>query len=393
MGILDIGAASMVTGCFLRAAALLILLAAPFPRQGLAAEGSYKSPAQPPWHAQASRVVDAQDKTFQNGPVTLSGTLYAPRSKVRVPAVIVLHSASSPDRNSPLYRHLVEMLPSLNIAVFVFDRRGTGRSGGRLEESDYELLAADGISAQRMLAADRRIDPSRIGFWGLSQGGWLALLAASRSPRAAFAISVSAPMTTPDVQMNYAVANILRIKGYPQMDIDLAIATRTIVDDFHRGKVDRAAAQAMLDVAATKPWFEHIYVGKTLRDPEQSRWTKEMRHDPLAVIKTVKQPALLIYGSADPWVPVQLSVERLRDPSIAASHIDLVVIRGADHVMATTVPQADQIDPAVFARQAPDSVEYFGLLAAWLTKRGLASPFIDADSRRSDAVTPPAKNR
>jgi dipeptidyl aminopeptidase/acylaminoacyl peptidase len=166
-------------------------------------------------HPVQAAEITTQERTFQNSGVTLSGTLYAPKVQGRIPAVIALHAASSPTRDNPLYAHLREMLPPLKIAVFVFDRRGSGKSGGKLEDSDYSVLADDGIAAQRMLMQDPRIDPRRVGFWGLSQGGWLSLLAASRSPDAAFAISISAPLTTPDVQMNFAVANILRIKGYP----------------------------------------------------------------------------------------------------------------------------------------------------------------------------------
>ena len=331
------------------------------------------TPAPPSWSAPPSTVIDAQDRNFQSVAVTLSGTLYAPRIESRVPAVIVFHAASSPTRDNPLYTHLVEMLPPLKIAVFVFDRRGSGKSGGKLEDSDYVMLADDGIAAQHMLMQDSKIDPQRIGFWGLSQGGWLSLLAASRSPQAAFAVSISAPMTTPDVQMNFAVANILRIKGFSQPDIDQAIAARTAVDDFQRGKRDRVSAQRILDAATAKPWFEHIYMGKTFKNSDQSRWAKEMRHDPLAALDTLKQPALVIYGSVDPWVPVQNSVERLRASSARHPNVEVAVIAGADHAMATSVSAADQIDPVLSAREAPQSAEYFGLLAAWLAKRGVAS--------------------
>lgn len=337
-----------------------------------AADEAVTIPAPPPWGAQPSVAVDAQERTFESGGAALSGTLYAPRLKGRIPALIVLHAASSPTRDNPLYAHLAEMLPPLGIAVFIFDRRGSGKSGGLLEDSDYSTLADDGIAAQAMLARDRRIDPKRIGFWGLSQGGWLSLLAASRSPSAAFAIAISAPMTTPDVQMNFAVANILRIKGFSRADIDEAIATRTAVDDFHRGKRDRASAQRLLDAAATKPWFEHIYMAKTFRDPDQSRWAKEMRHDPLATLDSVRQPALVIYGSVDPWVPAQTSIERLRASAARHPNVDVAVITGADHAMATSVPAADQIDPVLSAREAPQSAEYFGLLGAWLARQGLA---------------------
>lgn len=325
----------------------------------------------PAWSAKPTTSVETQERSFQSGAVALNGTLYVPKIAGRVPAVIVLHSASSPTRDFPLYRHLPEMLPSLGIAVFVFDRRGSGKSGGKLEESDYNMLADDGIAAQRMLATDARVDSGKIGFWGLSQGGWLSLLAASRSSQAAFAISISAPMTTPDVQMIFASGNILRIKGFAQADIDRAIAARTAVDDFMRGKRDRASTQAIIDEAATQPWFQHIYMGKTFKEPDQSRWAKEIRHDPLATLDAVKQPALVIYGSGDPWVPAQTSVERLQASAARHPNIEVAVINGADHSMATTVPAADQIDPVLSAKEAPDSAEYFGLLGAWLAKQGL----------------------
>jgi hypothetical protein len=323
------------------------------------------------WSAQPSVTVEAQERSFQSGAVTLNGTLHVPKVHGRVPAVVVFHAASSPTRDAPLYRHLPEMLPPLGIAVFVFDRRGSGKSGGKLEETDYNMLADDGIAALRMLVADKRIDSRKIGFWGLSQGGWLSLLAASRISQAAFAISISAPMTTPDVQMMFASANILRIKGFSQQDIDRAMAARSALDDFMRGKRDRASTQAIIDEAATQPWFQHIYMGKTFKDPDQSRWAKEMRHDPLATLDGVKQPALVIYGAGDPWVPVQTSVDRLRATEARHPNIEVAVVAGADHAMATTVSAADQIDPVLSSNEAPDSAEYFGLLGAWLAKQGL----------------------
>lgn len=326
----------------------------------------------PPWSAPPTASVDVQERTFASGAAELSGTLYAPKVDGRVPLVIVFHAASSPTRDFPLYRHVAEALPPLGIAVFVFDRRGSGKSGGKLEDSDYNMLADDGVAAQKTFAKDARIDPKRIGFWGLSQGGWLSLLAASRSPDAAFAISISAPMTTPDVQMVFASQNILRIKGFSQADIDQATATRIAVDDFMRGKRDRASTQSVLDAAAAKPWFQHIYMGKTFKNPDESRWAKEIQHDPLATLDKVRQRALVIYGTADPWVPVKTSVERLRNSARQHPNIEVAVITGADHSMATTVSQADQIDPVLSSREAPDSAEYFTLLGAWLTKHGIA---------------------
>jgi pimeloyl-ACP methyl ester carboxylesterase len=332
-----------------------------------------QNPPSTPWRAKASVNVIIEERSFTSRGVQLSGTLYIPRANKPVPAIVVLHSASSPTRDMPLYQHLIEMLPPLGIGVFLYDRRGSGKSGGNLATSDYSILADDAIAAQQMLAKDSRIDRRRTGFWGLSQGGWLALLAASRSSSTAFAVSVSAPLTPPDVQMNFAVANILRIRSFSEEDVAQAVAARTAIDDFMRGRRDRASTKAILDQAATRPWFEHAYLGRTFSDPTESHWAKEIRHDPLETTARVKVPALILFGTDDPWVPVQISVERFRARITRSRNLTMHVVTGANHEMATTISMKDEIDPALLSRHHPDSPEYFGFLAAWLTRHVLAA--------------------
>jgi hypothetical protein len=328
--------------------------------------------ASPVWSAPPTTRIVQEEKTFERDGTKLSGTLYLPQGAEKAPAVVVFHGASSPLRSEALYEHLKRMLPPLGIAVFTYDRRGTGKSGGTAKGNGYDVLADDGVAAAAMLAKDARIDPKRIGFWGLSQGGWLSLLAASRYKPTAFAISLSAPMVTPDVQMNFAVENILRIKGYSQADIDLAIAARKGVDEFERGRLDRATAQKRLDAVVDKPWFGLIYMDKTFSDPDKSGWAKEIRHDPLKSIGSVSAPTLILYGSTDPWIPVATSAMRLRDFMASHPNFKMAIVKGAGHAMSTTATPAEQIDPAYFPRQAPDSVEYFGRLTAWLQKTVLA---------------------
>jgi uncharacterized protein len=97
---------------------------------------------------------------------------------------VVLHGASSPSQNLPLYEHLKQVLPPLGVAVFVYDRRsGEG-------QSDFQVLAEDGAAARNALTGNSHVDAARIGYWGISQGGWLALTAAAIDQKAAFVISV-----------------------------------------------------------------------------------------------------------------------------------------------------------------------------------------------------------
>lgn len=327
-----------------------------------------------PWAAAPSTPIVSEEKSFDNAGVTLKGTLFLPQGRRALGAIVVTHAASMPSRSASLYQHLTQMLPPLGIAVFVYDRRGSGGSGGDLAKSDYDMLADDANAAGRMLAGDPRIDPKRIGVWGLSQGGWLSLLAASRAPVFRFAVSISAPVVTPDIQMIFSSENSLRVNGYPQSDIDQMVAARKAVDDYMRGQGDRATAQRLLDGVKGKPWFGSLYMGETVTDRAVSRWRKEIEHDPMATLEAVKVPMLVIYGATDPVVPVATSVARLKAVASAHPKMQVAVIAGADHGMQTKVPAKDLLDPVKGLTETPDSTEYFGLLASWLTVQGVGGP-------------------
>lgn len=351
----------------------------------LVAPAAQAQPSPPPWSAPASTQIVAEDIAFRNGETPLSGTLHLPKGGRALAAVVLTHGASSPLRSSPLYRHLKDMLPPLGIAVFAYDRRGSGQSGGDLKASDYALLADDALAALRRLKADPRIDPKRVGLWGLSQGGWLSLLAAARAPgEAAFVVSISAPVVTPDVQMAFFSTNALRVNGYAQSEIDEMLAARKAVDDYMRGTGDRADAQRRIDAIKTRPWFKLIYMGGTVGDRETSRWRKEIEHDPLQSLNGLKVPTLILYGAADPAVPVAASVERLTAVKNQLPNLRVAVIAGADHSMQLSVSPKDQMDPSRADDGAPESAEYFARLTAWLAAQGIARPIADTVFRVPD---------
>lgn len=352
-------------GCGL---ATIVALSAVLPARSAVAQGV--NPAALPWSAATAGPV-SRNLSFTSGQATLSGTLWLPASGGPSPVVVVYHGASDPLRSASLYKHLIEMLPPLGIGVFVFDRRDSGQSTGPSANGSYTQLADDGIAARHMLEHVAAVDPDRIGYWGLSQGGWLVALAAQRDPRCAFAISISAPVVTADVQMRFAIGNILRIRGYDQTVINEAVEARRGVDDFMRGKTSRPEAQRRLDAAAAQPWFNYIYMGKTFHDPDKSGWAQEMSNDPLEVMKSVKAPILVLYGAADPWIPVQMSVERLKSLEQAHPNMELHIIRGADHAMMTSASPLAQVDPKSMVHQAPEAPEYFAIMTRWLTERGI----------------------
>lgn len=324
------------------------------------------------WTVPSERKIIAEQIIFDRVGARLSGTLYYPADGRGLATMIAFHGAQAPLRSEPLYRHLIQVLPKLGMAVFVFDRRGSGQSSqGSVAPGDFEALADDGVAAFAALAKRPAVDPARLGFWGLSQGGWLALQAAARAPRAAFAVAISAPMTGADVQMNFAVANVLRIKGVPEQSVQRVIAARTAVDQFTMGKLPRAQAAAAEASIVGEPWYRDTYIRGNIDDPA---WRKQIESDPLAALDQSRVPTLIMYGQGDPWVPVAGSLTALKRSAARHPHVEVRVIEGADHAMMLEVAPKQQVDLTFAKSVAPNAPEYFATLAAWLERRGLTKP-------------------
>ena len=62
-------------------------------------------------------------------------------------------------------------------AVLSYDKRGAGKSTGNLGAASFEDLADDAVAVSKFLPARTDIAANQIGFWGQSQGGWIAPLA------------------------------------------------------------------------------------------------------------------------------------------------------------------------------------------------------------------------
>lgn len=325
--------------------------------------------AEQSWRVGPTVGVVEREIRFTNGGASFVGTLFLPKGDSKYPLVVAAHAAATPTRQHAVIRHLAQRLPTIGHGVFIFDRRGSGASTGDRETADFPLLADDAIAAARAAAAaDAHVDARRIGYWGLSQGGWLAVLAATRDPHAAFAISVSAPLTTPGEQMHFAMDNLLSLRGYSKADREAHRRTRRLLDDHYiNGKVNRATAQRGVDLVADRPWFKDVNLPREVGpNPEQSRWRKELAYDPLPPLAAVKVPVLLVFGGADPWVPVRESLERVASIRAARRNVSVRLIAGADHVMQIVERETMVTDDASLLRTEPSAPEYFLTLGAWL---------------------------
>jgi pimeloyl-ACP methyl ester carboxylesterase len=268
---------------------------------------------------------------------TLAGS-YSPAGQT---ALVAVHGAGEGTRESPLLRHLHELLPPHGIGVVTFDRRGEGESTGDATRGRFDLQADDALTVLRA------IDAERVGLAGYSQGGWVAPIAAAQSDEVAFLVLVASIGVTPSEQMMVACERQLRLAGYGDDVVERALDLRRRFEHWIHSQApepDEALAADLL-AAVDEPWAGQLWLPPTLLDEEGvGLWIEEMDFDPRPIFARVRVPILSFYGADDSWAPVEASAEAWREERGDA--VDVVVVPGAEHDMTlpdgTFAPQYEQ---------------------------------------------------
>lgn len=313
-------------------------------------------PTADPWAVPASWEVEAHEIRFDSDGIELTGTLYAPEGAENGPGLVVVQQTNTNVRSLPFFERVASRFNAIGYSVFLYDRRGSGESEGELPHPDYPLLAGDAVAAKRAIGKTEFVDSGRVGFWGHSQGGWLAMMAGAKSD-AAFVISVAAPLTTPSEQMAEFAYNHVLQTGHGPQAAERARQTRLTRDAYYRGEASYAEAHRALAAVDEEPWFDLIVMAPAEQlptEPPEAGWITEMDFDPVAPYTAVEAPLLLMLGGGDPVIPVQRTLDIAGEVE-TADRRDIVVIPEADHGM-----EREGSD----GRGKP--AEYFMTVGAWV---------------------------
>jgi pimeloyl-ACP methyl ester carboxylesterase len=315
----------------------------------------------PPGHGEGTRIRE-EPVEFTNGDVRLSGTLVLPAAGKRSAAVVLLHGSGPEARNIGMARWFAEQ----GVAALTYDKRGVGASTGDFRKVPFMDLHLDGLAGVAFLRQRPDIDASRIGVWGLSQGGWLGPLAASRSRNVAFVIAVSGPGVSPGEQMVFYYANQLRADGVPDEQVQAITTLRRLVWQAMFEGTDLAIVRARIDKARAQASAESVKtqlddLSQALQHPGGLWITREMNYDPVVALRQLTVPSLFIFGQDDQVVPIEASIEIILRTLTDTRHSDFTIktFPGADHGLQ--VRDADGL-----RRPAP---EYLSTMRDWLLAR------------------------
>jgi uncharacterized protein len=297
----------------------------------------------------------------------LDGIVRRPTNASSLPGVVLVDGSGPGSKDG--WGGWPEWVADCGAVVLRHDKPGCGDSPGEWRGQTFEDRADESLAAARVLASLPDVGP--VGLLGISQGGWVSLLAASRDPDAVdFVVTISGPGVTPAVQERVRIDRELRTNGF---DVDARREALAWVDERASRLVAGEPVEAIVaDQAeyADRPWYETT-VHSAYDDPGVLAFAARiLEFDPLPAAAALRCPALVLFGGADHVVPVAESVAALARvlPGLGEGPSGLAVFPDGNHGLFLAdpdpqIPRRDQLAPGFLPMLE-------GFLAAVATRDG-----------------------
>ncbi|APX10395.1 alpha/beta hydrolase family protein [Tateyamaria omphalii] len=283
--------------------------------------------------------------SFKSRDVDLAGQLIEPPDRAPESPLVIFAHGSEDSGWLERARDPYQMV-GRGISVFVYDKRGTGQSGGAYTQN-FGLLADDLVAASREAKRLARGRFGRFGLIGLSQGGWVAPLAAPRANADFIAVGYGLVM---DIREEDAaqVALELRAAGFGD---NVQAKARQITDATaqlarHPSAASIAAFDEVRNRFADALWLPHVrgdYTGilldasveeiETVILPLFESYDIDWSIDPVDAVRAVRVPQLWVFAGNDRAAPPGISIGRLRALEDNGQDITIRVFPRTDHGM------------------------------------------------------------
>ena len=327
---------------------------------------------------------DVIDTTFEGeGGVKLAGRLVMPKGNGKVPVVVLVHGSEF-DSARDTYA-LQRMFPAQGIGAFVYDKRGTGASGGTYTQ-DFETLAKDAVRAMGEARKLAGVRAGRMGYQGGSEGGWVVPLAANRAP-ADFAIVSFGLAVTVLEEDQESVALDMQFHHHSAEDtrkaLELARAGEHVVETL--GKDGYEAFDALRQKYKSEPWYKDVQgdflfvvlpLDKAQIDAAAKKYgvdTTPFHYEPMPALRASTTPQLWVLGSDDLQAPSAETARRIRGLIAEGKPYTLAVYRGAEHGM--TLYELNDKGERLSTRFAPG---YFQMMADFIRTGRIGAHYGDA---------------
>ena len=308
-----------------------------------------------------------EDVLIGGAGVTIGATVTRPSSWGRRPAVVVLHGGGDSSReDSPGYRFWGEHLARLGLVAVTYDKRGNGQSTGSWRTVGFTERAQDVERLVAWLRGRADVDASQVGLLAVSQGTWVASLAAASDPQLTFLVQLAGPAVSPLEADTYASIQGWRRTGLQAAELRQAERLwRMEVAAIRSGP--GSSAWRRYDRAVSAAGMASWYVKARYSPADPTSWFATWyrlvaAHEPARAIADTQAPSLWVYGDRDTQSDMARNVRTLRQlRQSARTAIDTACFPNADHGLNTPAGR-DATGPVTVAPG------FFDLVDGWIRR-------------------------
>jgi uncharacterized protein len=282
---------------------------------------------------------DSTEVTFENkkDSILLAGTLTTPNRDGKFPVAIMITGSGPQDRDEELLGHrpflvIADHLTRQGIAVLRFDDRGMGASKGNFATATSMDFAEDVRSAIEFLKDHPKVDSTKIGLIGHSEGGLIAPMVAAHRNDVAFVVMMAGPgVVGAKIIESQQTAMVQAASESPEMVTANRQVITAILDLFKvEGDVTASAINAAAKSVVEK--IEDEQLRKKLDFPLgpifSTPWMQYfIRHDPTADLQRVRCPILAINGVKDMQVLADLNLNAIERALTEGGNKNFKVLR------------------------------------------------------------------
>jgi|GEM_PF-1408917 len=250
----------------------------------------------------------------------INGWLYLPLSGEPWPLVVLTNGGGDVvARIKSLSDFMAPVLAHCGIAAFVHDKRGTGESEGDYAKTTYEDYIRDAGACAIRLAKDPRIDTSFVGVMGGSEGGRVAIIAASRYPQIKFVISQAGTVVSAiDDRLNAQLNGMMDQQILPDSMVETVKPLWIISFEAWASGDPKKHEEADQEISLWRTRYNRLWLPFTKKEMDSipdfrtvlPTWNS-LGYDYLTEMEHFTKPWLAIFGEIDRVVPTDASVRNI----------------------------------------------------------------------------------
>jgi pimeloyl-ACP methyl ester carboxylesterase len=288
---------------------------------------------------------NSEDVTFENSVdgISLAGTLTYPQEGNNFPAVVLVSGSGPQNRDSEILGHkpflvIADYLTKTGFAVLRYDDRGVGKSKGDFSSSTTVDFANDAEAAFNFLKGRKKIDSTKIGFAGHSEGGAVAPIVAARNKEVGFVILLAGPGLSGKETLLTQKEAIQQASGVKTKEISKSLATlgkaysfiedSEVSDDKLKEKLNKHFAKSGLE------GLNEIQLSQLSNQLTSIWFYNFVKHNPIPVLQKVTCPVLALNGSKDLQVLATQNLEGISNALKEAGNTNVTIteLEGLNHL-------------------------------------------------------------